>query len=323
MKDKGSIVLEYVKRYKASPSRAVAKQLAADFPEIFPSAEHARRIVRYYRGASGAYNRDMMDQDKFEPRFSIPEQDDYDFSPFIMPDDAYPVLGIGDVHVPYHDQDALEITLEYAYKTGTKSIAILGDFLDCYQVSRFERDPSARSIPEELDIGKNILGEIKKALPGVKIYYKIGNHEERWDDYLKRNAPEMWEVVGMRFVDILKNQWGIDDIIADKRLVRLGRLNMIHGHELGRGISAPVNPARGLFLRAKKSAIEWHYHQTSEHTEPTINDDVITCWSVGCMCDLHPKYMPYNKWNHGFARITNEDDMFIVNNHRIIHNKVM
>ena len=41
------------------------------------------------------------------------------------------------------------------------------------------------------------------------------------------------------------------------------------------------------------------------------------------MCDLHPKYLPINKWNRGFAHVTvNDDNTFTVNNKKIIDKEV-
>ena len=39
------------------------------------------------------------------------------------------------------------------------------------------------------------------------------------------------------------------NIIKDKRIVKINSLNVIHGHEYKGGISAPVNIARGLYLK--------------------------------------------------------------------------
>lgn len=48
---------------------------------------------------------------------------------------------------------------------------------------------------------------------------------------------------------------------------------------------------------------------SASHTENPWEGDPITCWSTGCLCDLHPAYMPNNKWQLGFAysEITGED----------------
>ena len=53
--------------------------------------------------------------------------------------------------------------------------------------------------------------------------------------------------------------------------LKLGALNLVHGHEFGGSIFSPVNIARGLFLPGKVSAMQGHNHQTSEHTESNMN----------------------------------------------------
>ena len=46
--------------------------------------------------------------------------------------------------------------------------------------------------------------------------------------------------------------------------------------------------------------------------------------SVSGNCELHPFYMPNNKWNHGFARIkVNEDGTFKVFNPRIYNGQIL
>jgi hypothetical protein len=52
---------------------------------------------------------------------------------------------------------------------------------------------------------------------------------------------------------------------------------------------------------------------------------MITTWSLGCMCELHPPYMPLNKWNHGFAIVDLDDNGtdFEVRNKRILKGKVL
>ncbi len=107
--------------------------------------------------------------------------------------------------------------------------------------------------------------------------------------------------------------------------IHLNNLWGIHGHEYVGGISAPVNPARGLFLKAKVSTFQGHNHQTSEHTEPTLTGKMVTTWSLGCLSELHPAYMPLNKWNHGFAEVDldpNGED-FEFNNKRIFKGKIL
>jgi len=320
----GIIVKEYLKKYRSLSSRKIGDLLCTDYPLDFKTSEYGRRMVRYYRGASGDQDRNKMAEESYLPRFSVPSSDETVFDPYVIPIDAYPIIAGGDVHIPYHDQDALEIFLERAYSTGANTLLMAGDWLDMYQVSRWNKDPNLRSVKEELDIFNSVLDMIQRELPDTKLIFKIGNHEARFDNYLMQNAPDLYGLEQIRLKNILKLADRGIDLVADKQLIKYGHLHILHGHEYVFSISNPVNPARGLYNRAKKSSLCFHHHQTSEHTEPSINGDVDTCWSVGCLCGLRPDYMPYNKWNHGFVEINgNDDGEFLVENRRIVNYKIM
>jgi hypothetical protein len=123
---------------------------------------------------------------------------------------------------------------------------------------------------------------------------------------------------------ILARAEGIE-IIKDKRLVVMNGLPFVHGHEFGRSFFSPVNAARGLFLQAKHSAVKGDCHTTSEHPEPDIFGKLMTCWSIGCLCGLHPQWFPINKWNHGFAIIELDENgiEYQFRNYRILNGKVL
>jgi hypothetical protein len=54
-----------------------------------------------------------------------------------------------------------------------------------------------------------------------------------------------------------------------------------------------------------------------------MNGNITTTWSVGCLSELHPMYMPLNKWNHGFAIVDIDKEDFQVTNKRIHNGKVL
>ncbi len=136
-------------------------------------------------------------------------------------------------------------------------------------------------------------------------------------------APELYGVPEFEAKTIL----GLPDLnivwVDGKRPIRIGKLNVIHGHEYSFGISNPVNPARGFFLRTKVHCIGGHFHQTSAHSEKNLEQTVISTRSTGCLCSLHPDYRPINTWNHGFAFAeVYSDGAFDVQNKIIIKGKV-
>jgi hypothetical protein len=140
---------------------------------------------------------------------------------------------------------------------------------------------------------------------------------------MRVKAPELLGVDRFEFKELFQlDKFGIE-LVEDKRVVKLGALNILHGHEYRFAISNPVNPARGLFLRCKAHAICGHFHQSSHHTEKTVEQKIIATWSTGCLCDLHPEYAPLNNWVHGFAFVeSTSDGKFNVQNKVIRNGKV-
>jgi hypothetical protein len=189
---------------------------------------------------------------------------------------------------------------------------------------RFIKDPKKRDFKHELDTFKDIINVFEKELK-CQMYFKVGNHEERYEHFLFEKAKELVGIEEFEFSNIIQARARGIKMIGDKRYMLLNDLAGIHGHEYVGGISAPVNPARGLFLRGKVSCFQGHNHQTSEHTEPTMTGKMITTWSIACLCELHPQYMPLNKWNHGFMMVdldSNGRD-YEVRNKRIFKGKIL
>ena len=233
-------------------------------------------------------------------------------------------LVISDLHVPFHDSTTIEQAVRLCRRRTIVGILLNGDVLDFHGLSRFDKSPEDHRYCEEIKLGRQLMAYLRERFRKARIVYKVGNHEERLYTYLWNRAPELFGLDVLTIPGLLKlEDYGIE-IIDDRRVVCLGKLNVVHGHEYRPGITTPVNPARGLFLRAKASALCGHFHQTSEHHEPTINGTAQGAWSVGCACSLSPRYMPLNRWNHGFAVVeVEEDDSFSVDNHRILDGRVV
>lgn len=321
----GLVTCEYIARFPNTNSLTLARKLYKDNPSLFANCEHARTSIRYYRGQLGKKNRKYQIASKNRDLI-FPAGEKNDFSPYILPAKrGERWLVLSDIHIPYHDEKAIIRVLEFAVDAGVTGVVLNGDTLDCYQLSSFSRDPRAREFGHELDLARELLDLIADYLPGVKIYWKDGNHEERFHRYLMNKAPELLNIEWVSLQAFLELKDRGVEYIDNKRIIRLGKLAIIHGHEYSTPKLGPVNPARWLFTRAKEIAICGHYHQTCEHNEPTISDKLIACWSTGCLCDLHPKYMPLNNWNHGFAYVEITDDAggFLMHNKRIVGGSIV
>lgn len=289
----------------------------------FKDVEDARYTLRGLEGKA-KYKKIIEASNHLADRpynpYNLPKSDEAVYEPFKIK--AKRLLILSDIHIPYHSISALSCTFDYAKKEKPDAILLNGDTLDFFGLSRFVKDPKARSFAHELATFKEFMDVLKKTF-NAQIYFKLGNHEERYFHFLWMKAHEIVGVEEFELENIIKARAEGIEIIKDKRIIKAGDLNIIHGHEFGGSVFSPVNIARGLFLRGKVSAIQGHNHQTSEHTESNMNGEIMTTWSMGCLCELNPAYLPINKWNHGFAIVDIEGSNFDVRNKRIFKGKIL
>jgi predicted phosphodiesterase len=323
---------EYVKKHPDMPSLTLARLMAKKHPRVWKDVDAARCAIRYRRGANGKAKREdrglaaiTTPASKFNPinPLNLPASFEREHTPFIM-DGCERVLVLPDIHLPYHNIGALTLALQTGQRRKVDGILINGDLADFHTLSRFCKNPEARSFKQERKTALAFLSKLRELFPDARIVFKEGNHDERLQHYIMERAPELYDVTinGLGALFNLK-KFGIEHVY-EKREVMVGKLPVLHGHELPRGISAPVNPARGAFMRAKVSCMVSHSHKTSEHTETNLGRDIVTCWSTGCLCELRPLYEPNNGWNHGFAEIeVSTGGLFNVTNFRIHNGKLL
>jgi len=324
---KAEIVRSYLERFPDTENLTLAKVLHKELPTVFMSLESARDIVRRLRGAKGSYhNKHAVNKATFKPlgwqKDVIPKTLARTREPIVL-SGALKVLILSDIHIPYHDEIAVAAAIAHGKKKKPDVIILNGDIGDFYGVSRHDKDPR-RSLADELDAIRQFLFYLRKQFPNARILYKIGNHEARMEMFLVKNAPVLLGVSDFELPVLLKFEESKIELVPSLTLIRLGSLPIYHGHELPQGMSSPVNPARGIWMRVQESLICGHWHRTSEHTESTgLNKKLSSCWSTGCLCDLTPDYAIVNRWNHGFAWVeTQADGNYEVTNHKIINGRV-
>lgn len=302
---KGEIVQDLIAKFPKAGALTLARMAYKAHPKFWSGIEACRSSVRLYLGANGKAHR------KYRPAIrplrksgdaSFPEgrRELGNWGAVRIAGPAR-VLVLSDVHVPYHDAEALKLAVEYGIERRADMVLLNGDLADFFTLSFWEKNPEERDFPGEVEKVREVLRELRRLFPRKRIIFKHGNHEERFDRYMRVKAPELLGIADFTMEKLFGLEaLGIESV-SRKRPIRLGDLNVIHGHEYRFAISNPVNPARGLFLRAKAFAMCGHFHQSSYHTEKTVEQKVIATWSTGCLCDLHPEYAVMNNWCHGFA----------------------
>lgn len=322
---------KYNEKFEKTPTLTLARKLYKENKALYKNVEDARAAIRYYRGQIGNKLRKTLSKatgsEVEEPKynytpFKIPESDAESWEKFQLPVNDYNLLILSDIHFPYHDKRALEIALDYGLKNGCTHLLLNGDIFDCYQMSRFDKDPRKRHFADELNMVRDFLKQCASAFKHV--YWKNGNHDERFEKYMMIKAPELLDLPEFRLEEMLHcGELGVH-YITDKRIIDVGHLSIIHGHEFLGATSQAVNPARGLYLKTSESCIIGHLHKSSSHTEKTLSGKIITTWSTGCLCDMHPEYARINKWNLGFAIVeVKKNGTYRVHNKSIYNNSVL
>ena len=325
------IAKDYRTKFPDMPTKKLARIIYAENNLAFKDEESARSSLRYIEGKVGLIgrNRSTIKNSEFlkeEARplnpYNLPSSDETVFEPYEIKGHKR-VLVLSDIHAPYHNIESITLALQHAKKSKPDALLLNGDTIDCHRLSRFIKDPKKRNFKLELDTFKALFDIFEKELK-CKIYFKIGNHEERYEHFLYEKAGELVGIEEFEFANIIKARARGIEMIGGKKPMKLNNLWGIHGHEYVGGISAPVNPARGLFLRSKVSSFQGHCHQTSSHFESRLSGESIGTYSIGCLSELYPDYMPFNKWNHGFAEIDLDDNGqdYEFRNYRIKNGKV-
>lgn len=323
--------------------RELGKRLKAKYPNEFRDEEIARAYIRKVIPGAMAGSRAIQSDKYIGPR--LEPGDKFDNSPFILK--AKRIGVICDVHIPFHDREALYLALSWLKGQDIDCLLLDGDIIDCYDLSKFEKDLNSRPFWEEIKMLTDFLDDLRDNFHDQGIIYKLGNHDHRFKRYLLRQAREIAspitsiEYLIKQKIEKCKNpecgldcpvcgglKWVITNkdrnvkVVGDRRPIHAGKLDIIHGHETTGG-NNPVSPARGFMLKRRVSTIGGHFHRSSKQVSKDARGSVQGFWSVGCLCDLSPQYMPENDWNHGFAMIEIEDDMFTVHNKEIINGRVV
>ena len=237
---------------------------------------------------------------------------------------------LSDAHWPFHDlrhdsagnfYGAYLTAIEWLRDQGVGTVLLNGDMVDCYNLSAHEKLEAKREWAWELDVSRAMLKHLREFFGDkVRIVYREGNHEERLKRYLAAKAKELQGTI--YFDELLKmNEHGVE-WVHERNKIAAGKLWIDHGHEwFGSG---GVNPARNYRMKAVDNVMVGHVHKTSTDLfRKPLDGSFIAGWSVGCLCDLNPRYAPRNNWNHGVAMVELEDGgNFTVHNKVILQGKV-
>lgn len=167
---------------------------------------------------------------------------------------------VPDLHFPHHDPAFLSVTKKVIKIVKPHGIVQLGDALDFWQISRFDKDPLRKqSILEDCLLYSALLKEWSDLLPKDGVIHQLeGNHEDRLRRYVWQNAKELAgmvksvpELIGLRKLAV-RTVW---HPISNWRSCQLGDCVLHHGHFYNQHVAV------GNLSKYSKSLIQGHTHR--------------------------------------------------------------
>jgi predicted phosphodiesterase len=215
-------------------------------------------------------------------------------------------LNISDLHIPYHDPHAWALFLNIVKLIKPTKINVLGDALDFYQLSTFDKDPKQLEngrLQEDLDQWFRMMRDVQRIAPDTCQYtYLPGNHEDRLRRYLNRN-PELFGLRALELPSLMRlDELGITYHESEIEIVS-GLLFGKHGDVVRKDSAFS---AKGELEKEKYaiSTITGHTHRLGTYYVTTRNG-LVKAQENGCMCRLDPEYVNGKpNWQQGLSMVT-------------------
>jgi predicted phosphodiesterase len=139
---------------------------------------------------------------------------------------------IPDIQIPHHNRDIVYDIIEIGVKENPDTITIIGDFLDCPSVSTFSKGTAAEyasTLVDDIRVGREIIEDIRTAFSDKKIYFHMGNHENRLQSYIRKNAPALVGLPSL-YIPVLLGFGENDITLADPYQIHDDSFVTTHGH---------------------------------------------------------------------------------------------
>jgi predicted phosphodiesterase len=236
-------------------------------------------------------------------------------------EDKFKKVGImSDIHVPFHSMSALTCAIKHLREEQIDCLILNGDIMDFYAISRHEKEKDLRDFAKEIEMGRNFLQKIRDLFPRIPIYYKMGNHENRWQRYLNDQAEEFAQLHEMQFEQFFR----LDKLgmiyVPDWQGIEVANLLVLHGHEI---MAGGMNPSQSTFNKTFCDTLIGHVHRTTSTIKKNGFKEYFHTYSTGCLTQLSPKYYPFAQHNNGFAVVEIENGKTKVKNIMIKDGKIM
>ena len=206
------------------------------------------------------------------------------------------VLSINDLHIPFHDEDAIKVAFKFAKYIDPK-IVVIHEWFDWYQISKFDRDPARlNDLQRDLNTTGSYLKELRKLLPEIRIVMVKGNHDDRLEKYKRTHAVEFHCLDALK----IENLFGLgeynieyrDDFTFQGVLCKHGDIVRQHS----------AYTAKGELAREGVSGMSGHTHRLGQHFETNRGGKYV--WmETGCLCNILEYIKGMANWQQGLGML--------------------
>lgn len=137
---------------------------------------------------------------------------------------------INDLHLPFHDQRAVDLVLDAYEDIGIDRLFINGDLLDFLNVSLHgpKHPDIQQTLEDEINSGREFLSNLRKRFKDIEIILQCGNHETRLERFIIQKCPAFWNLYKLESM-LNVQELGIEYIEYNNRY-RLEETNLYIQH---------------------------------------------------------------------------------------------
>lgn len=194
------------------------------------------------------------------------------------------VLVIPDTHTPFEHPEAIRFCREMQEKYNCGTVIHIGDIIDNYAISRYDKDPSSMAISAEYEETLRKLKAWYKTFPTVKVC--IGNHDARiFKKVALAGLPASW-LKDLRGILEAPSTWEFEFSHEHN--------NVIYTH--GTNCSGDMG-ALNIAKENRQSTVIGHVHTVAGVRYIASRKATIFGMSVGCLVDDRAYAFAYGKEN--------------------------
>jgi UDP-2,3-diacylglucosamine pyrophosphatase LpxH len=171
------------------------------------------------------------------------------------------VVCVPDTQIPYQDTKFLKALWRFVADSQPDKVVHVGDFLDSPEPSRWSKGAAgeyAGTLQKSLDQAANVLADLR-AVYGGPVVLKMGNHDRRIADYVKRYAPALAPLEALRFESLIQADAHGVEVVHGVYEVAPGWI-VAHGDE-GTLSRIAGGTAAGLAAKFGASVVCGHTHR--------------------------------------------------------------